>query len=372
MIRILFFVFILFFSLGCSSDNAQNTELKELLQRQKELRQELKQISEDIAKLEQTSTANALPLVQVEILEKKPFHHFIELQGYVKSDYALELYPELGGKVEEVLVREGDYVEKGKVLVRLDTDISDEQIKEIVLNLEFATLQYERQSVLYEKGVGTEIEYKRIKTEKEALEKKKKALELQRQKSLILAPFSGYVDLVHTKAGEMSNPQMALVRLVDLQKIKIEVEVSEMYLGKIKEGSRADLYFPALGLSLDEQKVSHASKFIHAQNRTYTLQISLDNKNQKILPNLLARVKLEDFALPSTLVVPSKIIMYNNRGDAYLFVYKDGKVYKRIVEVGLDYKNEQHILSGLEAGEMIVIEGYQALTEGDMVKILEQ
>lgn len=369
--RIYLGIIFVFFLWNCQRNVESNLDLSVLLARQKELKKSLKDLDEQIAILDTTQKSN-LPLVRIEKVVQQTFSHAIEMQGNVKSDFSVDLQPEMGGKIEKILVKEGDYVEKGSIIVKLDTDISNEQVKELELNLALATLNYDKQFQLYEKGVGTELEFKKIKTEKETLDQKLKTAELQRQKSLIITPFSGYIDKVYAKSGELSSPQMPILRLVDLKKIKIEVEISEMYLNKIKEGSKVELYFPAIDYRISDAQVSHASKYIHTQNRTYTIQIDLENKEQKLLPNLLAKVKLEDFNQKEAIVIPSKTIMYNNKAEAYVFVLEKDTVHKRKIQVGLDYKNQQNILSGLQVGEWLVTEGYQALADGDIVKVLAE
>ena len=359
--------FFLFFA--CQEKNEQKKELAELLAQQKQLKEALKTVTEQIAVLD-TSKRVSLPRVRVTELIPDTFIHFIDLQGTVRSDYAIDMYPELGGPVEKIYVRDGDYVKRGTLLVKLNTDIVDKQIRELELNLDLATLNYEKQAKLYEQGVGTELEYKKIKNDKESLEQKLATTKYQRDKSLITAPFSGYIDRLHAKVGEMAGPQAPLLRLVDLQKITVEAEVSEMYLGKVKEGSNVEIYFSALDLLLENLKVSYSSKFIHSYNRTFTVQIDLDNRDKRILPNLVAKVRLEDFREKNALVVPAQAILYNNKGESYLFVVDaSNKVTKRKVEVGLEYQGVQHIPKGLKAGERVVTEGFQALIEGEEVQI---
>jgi RND family efflux transporter MFP subunit len=367
--RIYLSIIFIFFLSNCQRSLESNLDLSVLLARQQELKKSLKDLDQQISVLDTTKKSNFL-FVRVAQILSDTFSHAIEVQGNVKSDFSVDLQPEMGGKIEKILVKEGDYVNKGSVIVKLDTDISDEQVRELELALALAVLNYEKQFQLYGKGVGTELEFKKLKTEKETLEKKLKMAQLQGQKSLIIAPFSAYIDKIYAKAGELSSPQTPILRLVDLQKIKIEVEISEMYLNKIKEGSRVELYFPAIDYRISDAVVSHASKYIHTQNRTYTIQIDLNNKEQKLLPNLLVKVKLEDFRQKDAIVIPSKTIMYNNKGEAYVFVLEKDTVHKRKIQVGLDYKNQQNILNGLQVGEWLVTDGYQALADGDAVKIL--
>lgn len=266
----IFILFLVLFFNQCTGDKNQ-TELSELLKKQKQLQNDLTQVNLQIAALSETSAH--FPRVRVQKLEKTTFEHFIRVQGTAKSDYALDLYPEMGGKVMQIFCKEGEMIQKGKVIIALDTKVPDAQIQEIKANLELVTLNFDKQSQLFEQGVGTELEYKKWKTDKETLTKKLEMAILQKEKSLIVAPFSGTIDKIYTKVGELAGPQTPLARVVDLQKIKLEAQISEVYLGKIKEGNKVNVFFPAIDYALPDQKITHVGQFVQTQNRTFNWEL---------------------------------------------------------------------------------------------------
>lgn len=364
----IYILFLVLFFNQCQSEKNQ-TELAELLKQQKQLQADLSKINSQIAAL--TETSAHLPRVKVQKLEKTNFEHFIRVQGTAKSDYALELYPEIGGKVTQIFHKEGEFVQKGKVIIALDTKVADAQIQEIKANLELVTLNFDKQSLLFEQGVGTELEYKKWKTDKETLSKKLEMAILQKEKSLIIAPFAGTIDKIYTKIGELTGSQMPLARVVDLQKIKLEAQISEVYLGKIQEGNKVNVFFPAIDYTLADQKVSHVGRFVQTQNRTFNLEIELENKDKKIYPNLVAKIDVADFQVDDALVIPAKSILYNNKGESYVFILENNLVRKKIIKIGLEYNQQQLVLEGLSIGDQLITDGFQALSEGDQVKILE-
>src|SRR5690606_26868566 len=148
----------------------------------------------------------------------------------------LVVSPETSGNITEILVKEGDRVNKGAVLARLNTDALDRSVQEVEVNLDLAKTMFERQELRWTQSIGREVQYLLAKSNKETLERRLEGLRAQQAMAVISAPVSGIVDDLLQRKGEMASPTLPFARIVNLDKVYITGDVAEVYLNKIKEG----------------------------------------------------------------------------------------------------------------------------------------
>ena len=338
---------------------------KELISKMDSLSAKLKKIEISIHDLD---TIKKLQKVTVFKIKDTVFNHYIALQGMVASDKNVKLRPEVGGLITRIFVKEGQQVRAGQTLIQLDASVLTDKVNELNTQLSLATTTYDRQARLWNQKIGTEMDYLGAKTQKEALENSLKSLYTQISKMKIKAPFSGVIDEVFAKTGELSGPQMPVIRLVNLNKLYVEAEVPETYLKNIKKGTKVLLDFT----SIDKQitaKVAEIGNVINPANRSFKIKIYIP-KDKDIKPNLLADLKINDYA-KNGVVLPSNLIQMSQNSEQFVYVINENEstktVEKRILEVGKSYNNEVIILNGLKTGEIIVDKGGKFVKDGDEV-----
>ncbi len=182
-----------------------------------------------------TSTKARLPLVTISGIEIKGFEHYFMVQGAVEADKNALVYPEAMGEIVAINVSEGQKVNKGDVILRLDAKMIKSQIKEVETNYAFVKEMFEKQEKLWNQKIGSEMQYLEAKTNKEGLEQKLKTLKAQLDLYVVRAPFSGTVDEIVPKIGESAAPQMPVARVVNLNDVYIKSDVSENYLASVKK-----------------------------------------------------------------------------------------------------------------------------------------
>jgi RND family efflux transporter MFP subunit len=329
---------------------ARKTEINE---QQKSLDGQMKLLDSAIAVLDKDEN---FPLVSTLELKEEPFHHFLELQGDVKTKQNVLIYPEMQGTLERVFVKEGQRVEKGKVLARINDGGLGSQLDQLKTEEELARTTFERQKRLWEQNIGSEIQYLQAKTNYEAQQNTVKQLESQLGKSTIRAPFTGIIDDVIRDEGTVvaPGPGSEVFRIVNLSDMYVDVEVPERYLGSVAEGKDANVYFPVLGDSL-RTHVRTTGNFINPNNRSFTIEIPVPNKGGAIKPNLTARVNINDYTNEKALLIPQSIISENAQGEQYVYVAEstDGtntaEARKSIITTGLTQGALVEVLSGLNA-----------------------
>jgi len=367
---------ILLISTSCESEKkAPKSNLEQLQAEQLKiqttvdsLQTELKDIEKSIKRLD---TVKKLQKVTFFTTKDTLFKHYVILQGMVASDQNVILRPEMGGTIQRILVKEGQRVSRGQTLVQLDAVVLKDKVVELKTQLALATTTFERQERLWKQKIGSEMQYLSAKTQKEALENALNSLYTQIGRMKIKAPFSGIIDAIISKTGELTGPQTPVIRLINLNNVYLEAEVPETYLSIIKKGTDVLVDFPSIKKQLTS-RISKIENFINPNNRSFKIRIKIPNKEHTIKPNLLADLKINDFTTTGV-VLPSNLIQMNQKAEKFVYaIQKDSskiRVVKRILEIGKEYNNQVIILKGLQAQEQIVLDGSKFVKDGDEVEV---
>ncbi len=360
---------------ACKSEEKLPENVKELTDIKTKLKTQIDSLTVKLkeveGKLAEFDTTKRLKVVTAFVAKESNFKHYVEMQGTVQAEKSIEIHPEMGGTVRAILVSEGQKVRQGQTLVRLDQSVYETNIQEVKTQLAFATTTFERQERLWNQKIGSEMQFLQAKNQKEGLERKLSTLYAQANKMKIIAPFSGTVDEIFPKTGELTSPQAPVVRLVNLKNVYVEADVTETYLKQVKSGTETIVNFPSLDLERNA-RISQVGNFINPNNRSFKVKINLDNRDNSIKPNLLADIKIRDFEAEG-IVLPATLVQEDQNGDNFVFVLsKHGKSYeveKRTIKIGKEYNHQVFVENGLKAGDMLVDEGARFVINGDEVSL---
>lgn len=375
MKKILFLSGIVFALIACNSNESDTiTKLKEQKDSLKivydEIAQQIALIDEDLKALD---TTIRLPLITTNVVEKKTFEHFIDIQGAVDVGGNALVYPEAPGKVLSIRFKEGSKVNKGDLIIQLDAGSLYSIIKEVETNYHLANDLFEKQNRLWKDKIGSEVQYIQAKSTKESLEQKLITLREQLDMYSIRAPFSGVIDKINPKVGEAVNPAFPAVRVINYKEVYLTADVSENYILTIQEGSKVKVFFPALNKEFIAQ-IAYAGNYINPNNRTFKVNIDLGNFKGSLKPNLLADIKIRDFKADSAVVIFSKIIQQDRKGNEFIYVVKkkgEKNITKKIIiTTGLSYQKQTIVLSGLKGDEVYIDKGARSVQNGDLVEIM--
>ncbi len=366
-------IFIVFIACQPKTDidykQAEYEEAKKELAAQKTKVHELKQELEEAGVIHQN---NNLSLVTTFELQPSVFEHTIDIRGTVKARGNITITPETPARVTKVLVKEGEKVKMGQTLVVQNAEVLRNTIAELKTSLELANTIYTRQKKLWNKNIGTEVQYLEAKNKKESLERKLATTKSQLAKTVIQAPFSGVIDRVDVRVGQNIQPGQSILRLVSLSDMYIKATVSEAYVGKFKTNQEVAVYFPSTGLELTA-KISAIGQVIEPKNRTFELEILIPS-DSKIKPNMVAVLSVSDYVNKEALVVPTNIIFTDKKG-AYVYQLKKAEekdvAIRADVTLGITSGTKTEVLSGLAAGDVIIDKGIYDISNGTQVKIAE-
>lgn len=346
------------------------TEKNSLIRQIDSLSEILNSVELNISKLD---TNKRLPSVTVFNAKEKLFQHFIEVQGTVEADQSVELYPENSGSITNIYVKEGQKVYKGQTLIQIDNSVLKSSIVELETQFELAKTTFERQKRLWDQNIGSEIQFLQAKAQKEGLENSLESLKAQEKKLKISAPFSGTIDEMFAKIGGLAAPMIPAVRLVNLNQIHVESEVTETYLKYILKGTQVELFFPSIGKNISAN-VSQVGNYINPNNRSFKVRVDINNQNNELKANLLADIKINDFKKMG-IVIPAKLIQKDREGKQYVYtVIKEKGNYlskKNYIKAGMTYETDAFIIEGIQIDDLIVDKGARLIKANEMVILVQ-
>lgn len=306
--------------------------------------------------------------VQIKKLTLEVFKNYIEIQGKVDADENIVLSSEMPGTVTKINVKVGDAVRVGQILAETDNKALLQGVSELQNGLDFATTIFEKQKNLWEQKIGTEVQFLQAKNTKESLEKKMTSMQEQIRMTRVVSPISGTVDAVDIKIGQAIAPGMPAIRVVNFNNLKVKAEIAESYASKIKKGAEVIVRFPDMDDSIIS-KINFAARSIGALNRTFTVEVLLDNKKE-YHPNMVTRLSINDYQSPSpTIVVPINTLQKDETGEYFVFIANGNTAQKKVVKVGKKYSGRAEIISGIAAGDNLIFGGFESLNDGDLITV---
>ena len=326
--------------------------------------------------------------IETLVLQPTTFEDVIELTGAVESVNDATLSAEAAGTVE-MLTPLGRRVGQGAVVARLDQGLvraafqqAEAQVENAMASLELAQDNYNRQEPLYRDSIISALEFQNVRTQlnqAKASLRQAEALRDQAQEQInntvIRAPFSGTVEEHAVERGEQASPGMPVLRIVDTRRVKVNVGMPERYAGDIEVGTEVMLDFKAYRGETRQGRVSFAGSAINPTNRTFPVEIEVDNTDGRLKPEMIAEVYVAREKLDDVLVAPRSAVLRDENGTSvFVVTQQDGMATanRRPVRLGPAYAGRVIVESGLEAGAEVIVLGQTTVTEGDAVEIVEQ
>ena len=372
---------------GCnSSRNAsiesliESGDLEELKKRKKEyvdamntMKVELNEINNGISLLDENER---LTLVSKYEIQQTIFNTYIEAQANLKTRKNVLILPEFQGTLEKVFVSEGQKVKKGQLLAEINDSGLNEQYEQMVIQAEFAKENFERTQRLWDNNIGSEMQYLKSKTDYEASKKMVDQMKDRLSKTKIYAPFDGEIDEIISNVGSNLIPGVSqILRLVNLDIIYAESFVSEKYISFIGEGTEAIVQIPLLNMEY-KSSVNQTGNFINPSNRTFRIEVPVENFDNRIKQNLDAKIKINIYKKDDAIVIPLRIVREDALGKNFVYVMsEDNKegVYltsKQFISLGNKSEDKVEVTEGLALGDLVVLEGAYSVEDSQRVKLI--
>lgn len=311
-----------------------------------------------------------IPTVDVVVLEPKTVKDPLLLTGTAEPWEAVTISAEVTGKIEWQGVDEGQAVAKDQDLVEINTTSIRARLSQAQAEHNLAVQEFERMRELRERGISSPQEYDRAATNRDATQATLRLAEIDLENSIIKATFDGVVDELENEEGEFVTVGSPMVRLVQVDKIKVVVGIPERDIRHFREGDKVDVQFDAVPDRVLEGQVYRIATTAEATTRTFATEIEVDNADGLLKPGMIARVRLVREAHPNAITIPMFALMNRPEGR-YVFLAEDERAVMRSVEVGFFHGGEVYVTRGLSPGDRLIVTGQRTLRDGDAIRVAE-
>ncbi|MDR2936508.1 MAG: efflux RND transporter periplasmic adaptor subunit [Rikenellaceae bacterium] len=285
-----------------------------------------------------------------------------ELTGNVLPYAENSITPAMSARIDRILVDVGSRVGRGQVLARMDeTQFSQAEVQ--FNNLEADLARYRK---LYEEGGISKQQLDQLETQ---VSVSKHAIDNLKVNTLLTSPISGVVTERNYDPGDVYMPGKPILTVMQIDRVKVLVNVSESYFPEVKQGMPVDVKLDLYPGEAFPGKVTLVHPAIDAGTRTFTTEITIQNGNSKLRPGMFARVTLH-FGTADHVLVPDVAVQKQvGSNERYAFVVTDGIARRRTLQVGRMIGNQYEILSGINDGEQVVVAGAQKLLDQSPVDV---
>ena len=314
----------------------------------------------------QETAVVALPKVEVATVESRMVTQEGYFTGTVEAQVVNNIAPQQPLRIKEIKVDVGDHVKKGQLLVKLDNST----LVQAKAQLDNAKKEYERTNELYEFGGASKSEWDSRRLQYEVAQTSYDNLV---ENTTLLSPISGVVTARNYDKGDMYSGAAPVLVVAQIKPVKIMINVSEPYFGKVKKGMSVYITLDAYGEEVFKGSIARVYPTIDQTTHTFAVEVSIPNYNERVRPGMFARVTLP-YAKKNRVVIPDQAVQkLLGSGDRYVFVYNpaDSTVRYSKVELGRRLNDEFEVVSGVKSGEAVVVKGHLGLTNGCKAEVVK-
>jgi membrane fusion protein (multidrug efflux system) len=287
----------------------------------------------------------------------------------IEAQEEAEVVAKVGGEVRQIFVEEGDPVQSGQVLARLDGDRLRLELAQIEANLRKLERDYKRHLDLSEKGLVAKGTAENAKFDLDALRASYDSARLELSYTEIRAPIGGVVSVRHIKLGNTIKPNDPTFRITDLDPLIAYVHIPEKEFRKLAPGQNADVVVDALGGERYVGTISRISPTVDPQTGTFRARVEVPDASRRLKPGMFARVNIVYDRRPDTLQLPRTAIL-DADGEQSVYIVADGKAQQRSIRTGLTNGGWIEVVEGLQGDESVVVVGQAGLKSGTPVKVV--
>lgn len=347
-----------------------------------------------LAKREKPASQTASRPIPVEVARagRGEVRRVVEYSGRLAPETEVNIVPKIPGRIAEICADVGDRVKRGQVLVRLeDAELvaalhsaeaglaaAEANARIAAAALEDARRNLERMRQLYEAGAVSQqqleqaqLNYDRaaagvaeaqVRQAQAAVE----AARLQLANAVITSPIDGVVTARYADPGALAGNAQPVLTLAAIDSVQVQISVTGDDVNKIGVGQQVKVSVPSAGDRVFMGRVARIAPAADPRSRLYPVEIAISNPDHALKPGMFARVELTIDVRKDAIRVPLQALVTKD-GEKVLFVVESGRARERKVKVGISDERYAEIISGLRAGELVVVSGQEFLTDGTPV-----
>ena len=315
------------------------------------------------------AAAGGAPMtVEATKVARQALPQMITAVGSLRSDESVTLRPEVAGRIDAILFKEGQNVSKGMTLVRLDPAINKAEVQQAKANLVLAKSKYDRAVELSQRNFISGQAKDEAENNLRVAESAVALVEARLAKTEIKAPFSGVIGLRVVSVGDYVKEGADMVNLESIDPLKVDFRVPETYMRQVQPGQTLTVTLDALPGKTFEGKVLAVNPLVDAAGRAVVIRAIVRNADTSLRPGMFTRVNLITKDAKDALVIPEQAIV--PQGDEqFVFRIVDGKVARVKIDIGQRRDGKVEVLKGLDFNDLVVTAGQLKLRDGMPVTV---
>ncbi len=308
--------------------------------------------------------------IEVEIMVLDTFNETFTRTyiGEVEANENIVLNFATGGKVEKVLVREGDHVHEGQSLVTIDRRTAQNAYNSAKAQFDQAQDAYERLKKVYDQGSLAEVKWVEMLSTLEQARSMEQIARKQLEDCALIAPCSGVIGECNATAGGSLLPGEPIITLLDIDQVVVNFSVPESEIATVNEGREVTILIPALNNRQLIGKVSERSMNASKISHSYNVKVQVSNADHQLRPGMVCKVNLPQ-SEECGIIVPAKCVQTRPEGQS-IWIIHQGKAEQRAIHASQFVSNGVLIDDGLHPGDTIITAGMQRLYQHADIQII--
>ncbi len=310
--------------------------------------------------------------VEVATAQRLAMADDVSAVGSLVSNESVVLRPEIAGRISRIAFRDGEAVQRGALLIELDSAVQRAELQQARATLTLAQANSRRTEDLFVRKFVSQSSRDTARAELDLARAGVDLAQARLDRTVIRAPFAGVVGIRSVSPGDFVKDGEALINLEDIATLKLDFRLPELYLDRVQLGQSLELACDVLPGETFAARVDAIDPLVDAQGRAVRLRASLANPEGRLRPGVFARVRLVLAERPDVLVVPEAALVPAPGNVQFVYQVVEGKARRVNVTTGMRREGQVEVASGLEAGAQVVSAGQLKLRDGVPVRIVEQ
>jgi membrane fusion protein (multidrug efflux system) len=305
--------------------------------------------------------------VDVTVINPKPLEITVQTVGTILSNEEVDLKSEISGKIVKINFKEGTFVKKGSLLIKINDADLQALLKKTELKKNLAEDKEFRQRKLLEINGTSQEYYDAALNELNSLKAEIEEIKVRIDKTEIVAPFDGVIGLRFISEGSYITPTTKIAAIQNNNPVKIDFSISQKYSNQIAVRDKIKFKIPTSG-KIFSADVYAIEPRIDESTRTLKVRAVLNNFNNELIPGSFVEVELNLENLKNAITIPTQSVVPDISGEK-VFLYRSGQAIQIKIETGLRTEEEIQILNGLQEGDTVITSGILQLKPKTKVKI---
>jgi membrane fusion protein (multidrug efflux system) len=301
--------------------------------------------------------------VDVDTARHQPVVDAVRATGRIEAVQAVELRPDEQGRITELLFREGQYVSRGQPLIKIDDAMLRAQAERAKADRDLSRQQLDRVRRLREQNATSAADLERAEAAARSAEAALAVLELQIERTTVRAPFAGVVGQRFVSAGDYVTTATRLLTLQTIDPQRAVIEVPERHAVRLRPGQTVEFTVAAEPGRTFRGRVDFIDPVVQRDNRMIVVKAVARNPDRVLKPGMFIEASLATAMRSKAVVVPEDAVQPLRTANV-VWAVADGKASRRVVQLGPRSQGFVEVLSGVQAGELVVVGGLERMAEG--------